>query len=198
VTVAGVIVAAGKSSRMGRPKQLAEVGGRPLLQWVVDAAEASRLDRVVVVTGPGAGEVRRAVHLSRASWAHNPAPGRGTMSSLRSGVAIAGEADAVVKLVGDQPEIAAAVIDELIDSRDPGRFDIVLASYRGETGHPLLFESGALQDLIDLDGDRLLWEHIERHPERVQRVAVDSPRPIDVNTPADLERVAARLRGFSS
>jgi molybdenum cofactor cytidylyltransferase len=183
---------------MGRPKQLAEIGGRSLLQWVVDAAEASRLDRIVVVTGSGAEEVRRAVRLSRAGWAHNPEPERGTMSSLRAGVAEAGEPDAIMKLVADQPEMASAVIDALIDARDPARFDVLVAAYRGEPGHPLLFESGVLRGLIDQDGDRLLWEHIERNPERVQRIAVDSPAPIDVNAPADLERVGARLRGFSS
>lgn len=191
--VVGVIVAAGESSRMGDVKQLLPLGERPMLQWVVDAAEASRLDQVVVVTGSAARSVQAKVKLGRAFWAHNPRPELGTMSSLRAGVAAAGPVDAVVKLVGDQPEIATAVIDELIDSWDPLTHSASLVQYRDGEGHPMLFEAGALQEIIEEDGDRLLWRLVQECPARVNRLPIDRLRPIDVNQPSDFLAVAARL-----
>jgi molybdenum cofactor cytidylyltransferase len=193
VTIAGVIVAAGESTRMGRPKQLLTIGDRPLLQWVVDAAEASTLDRVVVVTGHAAGEVRSAVTLERAVWAHNSEPGRGTMSSLRSGMINAGEPEAVMKLVCDQPEVTTAIINTLAAAWVSGAARAAVVQYRDGPGHPMLFSKAALGELLDRDGDRLLWSYLDDHPHEVVHVAVDQPRPIDVNAPGDLEAVATRL-----
>ena len=191
--IVGVIVAAGASTRMGRPKQLLEIGGRPLLQWVVDAAEASTLDRVVVVTGHAADEVRAAITLDRAVWAHNPDPGRGTMSSLRTGLAVVDAPDAVMKLVCDQPEVTSDVIDGLVGSWDAAAHRAALAAYQDGNGHPMLIASSVLDGVIEEDGDRLLWGVVEAHPELVSRLVVDRLRPIDINTGADLELAALRL-----
>jgi molybdenum cofactor cytidylyltransferase len=193
VTIAGVIVAAGASTRMGRPKQLLEIGGRPLLQWVVDAAEASSLDRIAVVTGHNADEIRATVSLRRAEWAHNDDPERGTMSSLRAGLAVIKAPDAVVKLVCDQPEVRSDVIDRLIESWDPGVHRASLVAYQDGDGHPLLVAAAALAEVIEEDGDRLLWGAVETDPARVSRLAVALPRPIDVNTEGDLQLAADRL-----
>ena len=192
-SVVGVIVAAGESTRMGRPKQLLPILSRPMLQWVVDAAEASKLDRVVVVTGHASEEVRAAIRLGRAIWAHNPHPEQGTMSSLRAGVAAGGPADAVMKLVSDQPEIATSVIDRLVDAWDPSQDRASLVEYRDGDGHPLLLATSVLAMIIGQDGDRLVWELIEGSPEEVRRLAVDRTRPVDVNVPDDVQLVAERL-----
>ena len=196
MTIVGVIVAAGESTRMGRPKQLLTIGDRPLLQWVVDAAEASALERVVVVTGHAADEVRASVKLGRAIWAHNPQPQRGTMSSLRAGVAAAGEAEGVMKLVCDQPEVTSETIDRLLSSWDPGAYQASLVAYADGDGHPMLFSAAALRPVIEQDGDRLLWELLEQFPDGVRRVAVERSRPIDINTSDDLTRAAGRM-GYS-
>ena len=197
MSIVGVIVAAGESTRMGRPKQLLAIGGRPLLQWVVDAAEASNLDEIVVVTGHAADEVRSAITLRRAIWAHNPQPERGTMSSLRAGVAAVGEAKAVMKLVCDQPEVTSVTIDRMIGAWDPGSHSVSLTSYQDGAGHPMMVAIGALAEVIEEDGDRLLWDLVEQHADDVQRVAIDAPRPVDINTADDLQSAAERL-GYSS
>lgn len=196
MTIVGVIVAAGESTRMGRPKQLLTIGGRPLLQWVVDAAEGSSLDEVVVVTGHAADEVRTTITLRRAIWAHNPQPERGTMSSLRVGVAAVGEAAAVMKLVCDQPEVTGDTIDQMTGAWDPGSHPAALASYRDGAGHPMLLAAGALAEVIEENGDRLLWDLVERDAAAVQWVAIDAPRPVDINTAEDLHLAAGRL-GYS-
>lgn len=197
MTIVGVIVAAGESTRMGFPKQLLPIGDRPMLQWVVDAAEASVLDQVVVVTGHNAEQVRASVTLDRAVWAHNPQPDRGTMSSLRVGVAAAEDSDAIMKLVCDQPEVTSETIDRMVSAWDPGRHRASLATYPDGPGHPMVFGVDALTEVIDEEGDRLLWELIERHPDEVDRLEVDAARPIDINTADDLRLAAERL-GYSS
>jgi molybdenum cofactor cytidylyltransferase len=196
VTIVGVIVAAGKSTRMGRPKQLLTIGDRPLLQWVVDAAESSKLDQVVVVTGHAAEEVRAAIRLDRAIWAHNPEPDRGTMSSLRAGLEAAEDAEAVMKLVCDQPEVTSETIDRLLASWDPEAHQVSLVAYAGGDGHPMLLAGSAVTSVIAHDGDRLLWDLVERFPDAVGRLALTTSRPIDINTPDDLRLAAARL-GYS-
>jgi len=196
--IVGVIVAAGASTRMGRPKQLLEIGGRPLLQWVVDAAEASTLDRVVVVTGHAADEVRAAISLGRAVWAHNPEPDRGTMSSLRAGLAVVDAPDAVMKLVCDQPEVTSDVIDGVVGSWNPEIDLASLVAYQDGDGHPMLVAAAALTEVLEQDGDRLLWRLVQTAPERVGRFTVEGHRPIDINTEADLELAALRLGYYPS
>ncbi|NNC90888.1 MAG: nucleotidyltransferase family protein [Acidimicrobiia bacterium] len=193
MSIVGVIVAAGKSTRMGRPKQLLPIGGRPMLQWVVDAAEASTLDQVVVVTGYAVDEVRAGITLRRAIWAHNPEPDRGTMSSFRVGVDSAGQAAAVMKLVCDQPEVTSETIDQMISAWDPDTDRVSLVEYRDGAGHPMLLAATALAEVLQENGDRLLWDLAERHPEAVRRLRVDAPRPIDINAAEDLRLIAARL-----
>ncbi|MBT8202286.1 MAG: nucleotidyltransferase family protein [Acidimicrobiia bacterium] len=189
--IAGIVVAAGGSTRMGEPKQLIEVHGRPMLQWVIDAAAASRLGRVVIVVAPDSGELRAAVTGGRATFVINPDPATGTMSSFRTGVAAAGPAAGYVKLLADQPEVTPADIDALIDGWDPAAHSGAVASYRGEDGHPLLVGGDALRSVIDEDGDRLLWQLLmDGEPARVE---IDRLRPIDVNTPADLAALRERL-----
>ncbi|MBT8193451.1 MAG: nucleotidyltransferase family protein [Acidimicrobiia bacterium] len=193
MTIVGVIVAAGASTRMGRPKQLLEIGGRPLLQWVVDAAEASRLDQVVVVTGHAADEVRAAVTLGRSVWAHNPDPDRGTMSSFRAGLAVAAPADAVVKLVCDQPEVTSDLIDGVVGLWDAAIHRASLVAYEDGDGHPLLISAPPLAEIIDEDGDRLLWSVVAANPEHVGRFTARRLRPTDINTEEDLRMATIRL-----
>lgn len=191
--VVGVIVAAGAATRMGRLKQLIEVGDRPMLQWVIDAAEASGLDQVAVVTGPDE-VVRAGVRLGRSFPAVNRHPERGTMSSLRAGLEVVEPADAVVKLVADQPEVTVRDIDALIESWDPASHRAALVRYRDGDGHPVLIRADALIEILDQEGDRLLWRLMESGP--TQRLSIDRPAPIDVNTPDDLAALATRL-GYS-
>ena len=193
MTIAGIIVAAGASTRMEESKPLIDLLGRPMLQWVIDAAVASRLGRVVIVVRPDSGDIRAAVTGGRASFVINPDPDAGTMSSLRTGVAAAGPADGYVKLLADQPEVSPADIDALIEGWDPAVHSGAVLSFRGEDGHPVLVAGEALQSVIDQDGDRLLWKLLLDGPGEPARISIDRDRPIDVNTPADLAAVSERL-----
>ncbi len=178
---------------MGQPKQLMPIGGKPMLQWVVDAAEASRLDRVVVVTGHATDAIQAEIRLGRSQWAYNPDPGRGTMSSLGVGLEAAGPADAVVKLVSDQPEIRTSVIDALILTWDPDGYSAALVRYQDGDGHPVLVSTDSLAEVSGEEGDRLVWQLMQEQPDRLFKLESNQPRPTDVNHPEDYQLVAARL-----
>ena len=117
VFLTGVVLAAGTSVRMGRPKQLLPLGDRCLLQRVVDAALASRLDEVIVVLGHRAEEIRAAIVLpgdGRARAVVNPDFARGQSTSLQRGVRAAdARSQAVAVLLGDQPGVTAGLIDRV-------------------------------------------------------------------------------------
>jgi CTP:molybdopterin cytidylyltransferase MocA len=112
-------------------------------------------------------------------------------------VAAAGDADAIMKLVGDQPEVSTEVIDALADNWDQDPAHSSLVRYQDGDGHPMLVGMAALTEIIDRDGDRLLWPLMAGEGGRVSRLVIARMRPIDVNTPEDVRAVSVRL-GCSS
>src|SRR5215210_5727623 len=114
-TIVGVVLGAGKSSRFGTPKQLLPFGDTTLLGQAVRNANASALDRVVVVLGRASEELRASVDFGRAEVVENTAYGTGCASSLLAGLDAAGEnCDAIVLLLGDQPGVRSEFIDRVI------------------------------------------------------------------------------------
>jgi molybdenum cofactor cytidylyltransferase len=120
--IVGIILAAGSAQRMGEPKQLMVYRDKPLLQHVIDAAEASALDEVILVTGASADVVEAATRLTRAVAVRNPDPDRGNMSSLAVGAAATADADGFVVLMGDQPDLPGPkLLWRLLAEDDTGR-----------------------------------------------------------------------------
>ena len=153
--IGGLVLAAGAGRRFGGRKQLAPLRGRPLLEHVLATAAAAPLDRVVVVLGADAGEVRARVRLhgaepvACAQWAD------GQAASLRAGaeVLLAAGAEAAVVLLGDQPLLSPAAVRRVAAARDPARFDAVRATYGGRPGHPVLLERPLLTRVDELHGE---------------------------------------------
>lgn len=194
--VAGLILAAGLSERMrgGTPKQLLPLGGTTMLGRVVAAAEKTSLDPIVVVTGHRAAEVERAVRPGRARFTRNPDYRSGNVTSLRRGLSEIGDADAVVLLLADNPEVDAAVVEAMISAWGKGRPLAAVASYRGTIGHPFVLSRGATGEAGVLSGSKPLWHWLrEEHAADVLEVAIDRDPPRDVNTMADYEDLLADL-----
>ena len=188
--VVGVVLAAGASERMGRPKQLLSLGDTTVLGVAVANAAASRLDRVIVVTGAHAADVEAGFVPGRAEVVRNPDFTRGNMSSLLVGVHAAGEAVAVLHLLGDMPDVGTGMIDRFVDLWETQRPWAAIAAYSDREGHPILLSAGALPALRSLRGPRALWRFLEEAPAgRVDRIAFDHPIPIDVDTPEDYDRL---------
>ena len=189
--VLGVVLAAGGSTRMGRPKQLAELDGRPLLAHVLTAVGAAPVDRVIVTLGGAASEVLDRVDLGRAEplvverWAE------GMGHVLASALAQAGDDwAAVVVLLGDQPLVTGQVVARLVEAWRAGAGPMVTATYGGRPGNPKLFDRQLLPDLLRLTGDTGARDLLAAHPERVHRVEVgDLGSDADVDVEAEHERV---------
>jgi molybdenum cofactor cytidylyltransferase len=193
--VLGVVLAAGGSTRMGRPKQLAELDGRPLLAHVLAAVDGAPVDRVVVALGGAAGLVLDRVELGRAEplvvegWA----AGMGHVLA-RTLDRAGGDWRAVVVLLGDQPLVPAAAVARVVAAWRAGAGPVVTAAYGGRPGHPKLFDRRLLPDLLRLAGDTGARDLVAAHPEWVHRVEVgDLGSDADVDVEADLDRVGAML-----
>ena len=191
--VVGVVLAAGAAERMGKAKQLLPYKGAILLQHALDAAEASRLDGVVVVTGAYADEVEAALQVDRAMTVRNPDFRRGNMSSLEVGAAAAPQADAVMLLMGDHPGVEVAVIDEMVELWRRRRPWAVVTAYRERVAHPFVLSREALDESVRIGGPKLLWRLLaEDQTGRVLRIEVDTSAPADVNSPEDYRSLLAK------
>ncbi len=199
--VAGIVLAAGSGSRFGGGKVRAPLEGRPLLAHVLAAARAAGIERLVLVLGRDAVEVRAALAaddraLDGVLLAVNPSPERGLATSLRLGLAAATAApapDGVVILLGDQPRVRAEVIVALRSAAytAPAGSLAVVAAYAGDGApNPVLLLPAGWALAADLEGDRGLGPLLAAHPARVVRVPVAGANP-DVDTPADLAALAA-------
>lgn len=196
----GLVLAAGMSRRLGRPKQLLEVGGKPLVRHVVERCFASHLDSVSVVVGHVADAVRQALTDLDVRTVFNPAYESGQASSLLAGLdALSDGADALVVALGDQPFIEPQVIDGLIEARRIHGVSIAMARYGEDRGHPVLFGHEHFAELRDITGDQGGREVIRRHGDEVVLVpSRTSHIPLDVDTEGAyvllLERYASENR----
>jgi molybdenum cofactor cytidylyltransferase len=198
MSTAGLVLAAGSSRRMGSPKQLLLIDGKPLLGHVVGQVCASKLDHVVVVLGAAAAEIRGRVNLGRATVLINPDHTSGMASSLRAGLAsLAGGVDRVVVILGDQPDVDASQLDRLLDLQETSGLPAAALSFNGLLHPPVVLERELWGDLMALEGDVGCRAVIRARPELVARlpVAGDLKHPVDVDTPEDYERFSLSLLG---
>jgi molybdenum cofactor cytidylyltransferase len=190
VRVVGLVLAAGAASRFGSDKLATLLGGRPLLNHVLDALRAVPLSEIVVVT-------RRERPIAAADDLRvvvNPAPEDGLSSSLRLGLAAATEApglpaEAVLVALGDQPRIDPDVIRQLIAAARTSARPVVVPAYdRDGSPNPVLLLGAAFALVAEASGDRGLGPVLAAHPELVHAVPVRGANP-DVDTQADLARL---------
>jgi molybdenum cofactor cytidylyltransferase len=193
--VLGLVLAAGGSTRMGRPKQLAELEGRPLLAHALAALDEAPVDRVVVALGGAATEVLDRVELGRAEPLVVEGWAAGMGHVLAATLARAGDGwAAVVVLLGDQPLVPGRAVARLVEAWRAGAGPVVTATYGGRPGNPKLFDRRLLPDLLRLTGDTGARDLVAAHPEWVHRVEVgDLGSDTDVDVEADLDRVGALL-----
>lgn len=189
----GIVLGAGASRRLGRPKQTLPLGDTTVLGWVMREVEASSLERVVLVVGGGADEALAELSLQRSEVAYNNSYGEGCASSLLAGLDSAGDCEAIMLLLGDMPGVDAPLIDSVRSAWAGERAWAAVTSYEGGLGHPFLFSAAAFPSLRALHGDKAVWKLVERHPDRVCRLPVARPLPSDIDTWADYQEVVAAL-----
>lgn len=191
--ITAIVLAAGSSSRLGRPKQLLDLAGKPVLQHVLDGATEAGPDEVLVVVGHSAEQVRAAVRLPPgARFVPNPDHARGQSTSLRAGLRAAAPASgAAVVLLGDQPGVRADAIAAVAEAWRAGEGPVLQASYQGRPAHPTLFDRSLWPELEGAAGDEGARSFLASHPEWVRRVEVGGQPPDDIDTEEDYARVRA-------
>ena len=200
---AGLVLAAGASRRLGRPKQLLPYGSGVLLEAVLAVARNCGFDQTVLALGGSAAQVQRVVDTTGCEIVLNPDFGEGCSSSIAAGIAaLRPDTDAVVLLLGDQPGVSSATVRALLGhlltapanhgQRLPG---MAICRYDDGIGHPLAFSRRMFAELAALHGDKAVWKLLEQRAEDVIEVPVPGPVPPDVDTEEDYRRVLADLEG---
>jgi molybdenum cofactor cytidylyltransferase len=190
--VTGLVLGAGGSKRLGRPKQLLRYGDGTLLGHVVGVARTCPFDQMVVAIGGSAEDVRGTVDLAGADVVVNDAYGAGCSSSIAAAMGIVDpRCDVMVLMLGDQPGVTADTVVALLD----GRRDAPLAvcRYDDGRGHPIAFARSVFGALADLHGDKGVWRLLDERADDVTTVSVAGEIPLDVDTPEDYRAVLAAL-----
>jgi molybdenum cofactor cytidylyltransferase len=197
--IAAVVLAAGRSTRMGGPnKLLAEIGGRPLLRIAVEQVLASRAKPVIVVTGHERERVEAALKGLPVQFVHNPDFAAGLGGSVRTGIAaVPAVADGAMVSLGDMPQVDAALIDRLIAAFAPEQGALaVVPTIDGQRGNPVLWSRRFFPDLMAIEGDVGARNLISRYGEAVVEVPVTGKGALfDVDTPEALRGVKAAIEG---
>jgi molybdenum cofactor cytidylyltransferase len=195
--VAGLVLAAGRSTRMGGPnKLLEEINGKPLVRIAAEQMLASRAKPVTVVTGHQKERVESALVGLPVIFVHNPSYADGLSTSLKTGIgAVPPDADGVVVALGDMPQVTPALIDRLIGAFDPERGAlVVMPTIDGKRGNPVLWARRFFPDLMTIDGDIGARHLISTYSEAVTEVPIeDNAALIDVDTPEALIAVRAAM-----
>ena len=184
----GVILAAGRSSRMGRDKALLPYRDSTFLASLVEVFR-SRLDPVVVVLGHNAEQIRPAA--AGAAVVINEGYDRGMLSSLQTGLrALPWDADGAVFTLVDHPGLKSATLDRLIETFEHSRASLVLPLYRGERGHPAVIGRALIGQLLTLPAGASPKPVLRGHYGGAVFVEVDDPAVVaDIDSPGDLARL---------
>jgi molybdenum cofactor cytidylyltransferase len=188
--IAAIVLAAGGSTRLAQPKPLLMFRGRRLVRHAVETAQAAGLDRVIVVVGHAAQEVRQALSPLDVEFVDNPEWQQGQSSSLRAGLAAVGdEVEGALFLLADMPFVSSATLGRLIDRHAETLGPIVTAAAGGRRSNPALFDRETFASLLEVTGDlggRAVFGQFD-----VREVPCDERELIDIDDPEDVERLRA-------
>ncbi len=198
VAVAAVVLAAGASTRLGRPKQLLPFRGTTLLRWVVEQALASAASPVCVVLGAHAGAIEPTLDGLAVERIHNAEWREGQGASVRAAMRRLGDRErapdrkpsAVLFLLADQPLVTPAAIDRLIAAHRETGARLVASDRDGLLGVPALFAAAFFAELAQLHGDAGARHLLRAHAAEAVGIALPGTE-VDVDTAADYARLAA-------
>ena len=194
--IAGLMLAAGQSRRMGSANKLLEdLDGKPMLRHSLEALSASQIDGITVVTGHQADRVRASVSDLAVSFADSPAYANGLAETVKRGIAALPESvDGVLICLGDMPRVKTETLNRLIAAFDPteGRA-ICVPVHQGKRGNPVLFARRFFTEIMDLSGDTGAKSLIGAYEDQVVEIAVDDPGVLlDLDTPEALKMAQNR------
>jgi len=187
-----IILAAGFSTRFGRNKLLEKINGLTMIERVVKSAKSSKADEVVVVLGYEAQRIKKALRNFECKFVFNENYKMGQSSSVKVGVkSVMKYADAVMVLPGDVALITPKAINMVIEEYKKSRNPIVVASHKGRSGHPILFDRSLFHEIMKINEETMgLKAVVNRHRDLIKKVEVGSEEVlIDVDTEEDFKRI---------
>jgi molybdenum cofactor cytidylyltransferase len=189
--IVAIVLAAGLSTRMGRPKQTLPVSGKSMLERVLETFRQTKVDKVVVVIGANEREVRDKVRFEKERVIVNSEFAKGMSGSLRLGLAAAGnDADAVIVALADQPLLKATTVDRLIEEHLNSKASIIMPVYNGRRGNPVLFDRSLFPQILKVRGDVGAKSVVEKNKAVVLEVNVpDEGVLVDVDTLEDYREI---------
>ena len=201
--ICAVVLAAGRSVRMGQQKLLLPIRGTPMIRRIVDEVRRSSVDSIVVILGADGPRIRDALcnfpfaekvgvrrQCDALTFISNPNPTGDMLSSVRCGIrALPDACNAVLLVLGDQPGLTVALIEKLIDAFRSSKGAIIVPVHNGKRGHPLLFSARFGQEVLEKYDELGLHALLNNHPAEVVEVETGPEMNLqDLDTPRDYDR----------
>ncbi len=185
-----LLLAAGESRRMGKPKLLLPFGQKTIIEHIVDNINQSKVDKILVVLGSHQEEIRSKIADRPVLSVVNHRYQEGMLSSIQTGFeALPKDTAAALVCLGDQPLIPHYVTDRLIETYNKTHKSIVLPVYQKKRGHPILIDMKHKQEVLNLSPDKGLRALVHIHSQDVQEVEVDTQHILkDIDKPEDYAR----------
>ena len=188
-SVTAIILGAGESSRMGKPKLLLPFGDRTMIGTVISNVLASSVEKVIVVLGSNYESHHQAINDYPVEIVNNERYREGMLSSVKCGLkAVSDAADAVMVLLGDQPMIQAGEMDQLIESYRDSEKEIAIATHGNKRGHPILFGRKFISEIAGYPGEASLRDLLQNHPSEILEMKTGNDGILrDIDTESDYQ-----------
>ena len=190
--VSAIILAAGMSKRMDSPKQLLRIGGKPLLQHIIDSVDRSAVDEIVLVLGFEAESIRKGLSKNRARIVVNSSYKDGMSTSIQVGIReLNKKTDGALIVLSDQPLISYQAIDLIISAYKNNDQKIAVPFYKGFRGNPVLIDKSLFPEMMGISGDIGCRAIFGLHPDFILKVPMDDVSIlVDIDTQQEFEKLS--------
>jgi molybdenum cofactor cytidylyltransferase len=188
--ISAIILAAGESKRMGRPKMLLPWGGTTVIQTVISAFQASGINDILVITGGASDQVEPLISDSVPTVFNENYKQGEMLSSIQAGLrATHQEAQAAFIALGDQPQIQVKTIMIILEAYEQTNASLIVPSFNMRRGHPWLVARELWEEIINMQPPHSAREFLERHARDIHYVKLDTPTVLqDLDTPEDYQK----------
>jgi molybdenum cofactor cytidylyltransferase len=188
--ISAIVLAAGESKRMGRPKMLLPWGKSTVLQTVITTLQAARVEDILVVTGGAHNQVEALVGPAvQTVFNENYAQGE-MLSSIQAGLRVKMRgAQAVLIALGDQPQLRAETVEKILDEYQKDNPSLIVPSYKMRRGHPWLIAQELWNEILEMQAPESARVFLNRHAKDIHYIPLDTPTVLqDLDTPEDYSR----------
>lgn len=189
-----IVLGAGESRRMGRPKLLLPFGDKTIIEQILDNISHSKTDKILVVLGSHRKEIQKRIGDRPVETVINHRYRQGMLSSIQTGFeALPLDVTAALVCLGDQPFIPFSVLDDLIETYNQTKKGIILPVHKNRRGHPILIDTKHRKEILGLSPEIGLRALVHNHPQDVHELAVDTPQILeDIDYPEDYKNEWAK------